>query len=1235
MVREINSYTRLVEQMGLSEDLPDNFIRAVQFFTFLDLVCDGAEIEGFATPSKNGKTIPTQFLGPSRADIQTLDIDEAEYIKDAQKDIFLNGRPIRTASGDENIINTSLALRVGADNQQIMTGVDSLRRSETITSTDITVKNNGDPEANKVTGSVEKGLTKDDTPTHIIITLSWASLRQLHPFDGSSQGLHITEGEFKDLPIEDLRAGAVHIRFKIFNKHGDQILQSDPPQLAAVSVGSYARDYQLQIPASAIENQQAIDDNFPLEVHVLRLDQELRSSSTGRNPFADIKQGRDTVTKNVYEEGERRFTEFKFAGLQSLIPSNPTTATFPNSAYIGLRYSAEQYPRIPQRQYRIRGIKVKVPTGTNDGTVAIDNDNGRIIYPTGYSFINLNNDVNKKRWTTDPVWILYALLTESYGLQIPESTIDKASFFAASQYCSTPITGEDTPRYSFNGVINKRRKALNLIKEIASLMRATIYYRNGSIKIALDKLETNTSYLFTNANVVDGKFSYSGLDKDKKFTQVNVSYFNMDIQELDQVSVSSDQIDSSLQDSNKYGINQTNVEALYTTDRSQAIRFGRSILYTNLLESEVVNFSCSLEAASILEPFMIIKIADRLKETLRASGRIKSVTSSTVLVVDDSTNTTVGVVGDSFLVIDKEGGLQESTIQSVSGSTITLSSALSPEPQAGTIWAVKTGNVQHRKYRVTNIKQATNFTFSITAIVYDDNKYSFIDNADLGTGIGREPTTLLDVIDPPPISSIKEELIVVNNNATHRLVLDFGYVDGAKKYKISYKQSGNGPFVSFQFTNQFIINNHPSGLYKFELRSVSANDVLSVKASEKTFQAVGIDTRPGNVQNLRAVESGKNLILNFDPSVDLDVLNGGLVRVKFIPNTTGGGLYDNATFTKDVDGSSTEIIIFDYENGEYLLKFIDVNTNESESATQVVVNKIVPSDRLVALQIRENSAFVGTPKVNMVKNNTINALVLTSGTNFDSLTNFNNLTTATETFASLDLVSGGVASSGSYTFNANDLDLGSAMRFTIEPHIVKSGFTTVTLWDDYTDLMNTWPITNFTGIGDPTDSADVTFKIAKSQTATASTSFETFTTTDITARTLSFKIDVVNNSSYKNVKITELGVNIFFEPRTERSIDNSSANNGVLTSSATGATTVTFATPFFTGSPAVGGSTTAFKPVIALNVNNMQDNDFYTIDSVSSTGFVVSIKNDDKLFGSAGEFVQREFTYSAFGYGSG
>jgi hypothetical protein len=132
----------------------------------------------------------------------------------------------------------------------------------------------------------------------------------------------------------------------------------------------------------------------------------------------------------------------------------------------------------------------------------------------------------------------------------------------------------------------------------------------------------------------------------------------------------------------------------------------------------------------------------------------------------------------------------------------------------------------------------------------------------------------------------------------------------------------------------------------------------------------------------------------------------------------------------------------------------------------------------------------------------------------------------------------------------------------------------------------------------------------------------------MTARMLSFKVLVNNDSSYENIDIEELGVNLLFRPRTERSIDNSSATNGVLTSSASDATTVTFNKKFFLGTSVVGGGTEKFKPVIALNINNMQSGDFFTIDSVSSSNFVVSIKN-----GSS--FVARQFTYSAFGYGEG
>ena len=132
----------------------------------------------------------------------------------------------------------------------------------------------------------------------------------------------------------------------------------------------------------------------------------------------------------------------------------------------------------------------------------------------------------------------------------------------------------------------------------------------------------------------------------------------------------------------------------------------------------------------------------------------------------------------------------------------------------------------------------------------------------------------------------------------------------------------------------------------------------------------------------------------------------------------------------------------------------------------------------------------------------------------------------------------------------------------------------------------------------------------------------------MTTRTLAFKVLVNNNSGYENVDIEELGVNLIFRPRTERSIDNTSATNGILSSSSSGATTVTFAKKFFLGTSADGGGTEKFKPVIAININNMQSGDFITIDSVTTSNFVVSIKNGTS-------FVARQFTYSAFGYGEG
>jgi hypothetical protein len=65
---------------------------------------------------------------------------------------------------------------------------------------------------------------------------------------------------------------------------------------------------------------------------------------------------------------------------------------------------------------------------------------------------------------------------------------------------------------------------------------------------------------------------------------------------------------------------------------------------------------------------------------------------------------------------------------------------------------------------------------------------------------------------------------------------------------------------------------------------------------------------------------------------------------------------------------------------------------------------------------------------------------------------------------------------------------------------------------------------------------------------------------------------------------------------------------------------VTFDYPFYT----LGG--TVF-PTIGILAQNMSSGDYYQVTSISGTGFTVTFRN------SAGTAVDRNFTYSATGYG--
>ena len=81
-----------------------------------------------------------------------------------------------------------------------------------------------------------------------------------------------------------------------------------------------------------------------------------------------------------------------------------------NTAHAALRLGAEQFPRVPSRVFRLRGIKVKIPHNAT-----VDLATGRITYSGTFN----GTFKTDKEWTTDPAWILYDVLTNTrYGCSI-------------------------------------------------------------------------------------------------------------------------------------------------------------------------------------------------------------------------------------------------------------------------------------------------------------------------------------------------------------------------------------------------------------------------------------------------------------------------------------------------------------------------------------------------------------------------------------------------------------------------------------------------------------------------------------------------------------------------------------------------------------------------------------------------------------------------------------------------
>lgn len=866
--------------------------------------------------------------------------------------------------------------------------------------------------------------------------------------------------------------------------------------------------------------------------------------------------------------------------------------TYPNTALFGIKISAEQFSSIPSRAYRVRGLKVRIPSNAT-----VNPNNGRLIYAGTW-----NGSFAAAQWTTDPAWILWDLLTNSrygFGDHIDSAQLDKWSFLAASQYCAEVVAdgkGGQEPRFSCNVVLQTQEEAFKLVNDLCSVFRAMPFWAAGTLEIAQDR-PGDYSYIFNQTNVTEEGFTYSGSGLKTRHTVVVVQYFDMDLRDLAyEVVEDKAGID-------KFGVVKTEISAFACTSQGQARRVGEWLLYTEQNETEVVSFATDIAAGITVRPGDLIKIADPVRAGVSRSGRCTTGSTTTTVKLDRS-DVILFPSGPpasfTFNVLLPDGSLAVVPNSTLGGNTVSVGETLSLAPVAGAPWTIGTSQVQMSTWRVLNVSENQE-NYEITAVSYNSSKYDYVER-DVPLNV-RDVSDLNEPPNAPTNLAVQEVLYESNGQVLSKLIVTWRAADRALTYELRYRYNDGNWVTRTTRAIDAEIQNSDVGKYEIEVIAIGAINSKRSSPASITFDALGKTAPPETIPDLFIAPIDQHTAeLYWPQSVDIDVRIGGKIRIRHTPITDNTASWGQGNdITPAVAGSSTRKIVPLLE-GTYFIRAVDSLGNESAGIASVVVDLPAPQDLLLVQEYREedNSPPFNGTGTNLYYNETEVGLVLSADELIDDMATDDNW----DGLGLIDYI-GGAVSEGTYEFYET-LDLGGIYDLGLQRILKTRAYEPGNTWDERLGLIDLWDDID----GDDLGAANCELYVRTTDDNPSGTptwkAWQPFVNNTNRGRGFQFKVVATSSNPAQNVVIEELGVQTHFERRTEQQRN--------LTSGA-GAYAVTFPTAFY-GTPSIG-----------ITAQDMDTGDYFVVSSVSRTGFTVTFRN------SGGSMVSKTFDYQAVGHG--
>lgn len=517
------------------------------------------------------------------------------------------------------------------------------------------------------------------------------------------------------------------------------------------------------------------------------------------------------------------------AGLTEVIDAK---LRYPNTALLYIEFSAEQFSNIPAVTVECKARKVQVPT-TYD--------------PELRTYTGVWDGSFKSAWTNNPAWITYDISTNArfgLGKRIKPWMVDKWELYKIAQYCDQLVPdgkGGQEPRFLCDLNLQSRSQAWTLLRDIAAIYRGMSYWAQGQLVSQADMPRTaDFDYVFTRANVIDGKMTYGAASARTRYSRALVSYDNpANNYDTDVTGYS----DAPLL--RRYGDNPVELSAIGCTRESEAQRRGKWAVLTSV-QDRTITFATGMEGRIPL-PGYIIPVADSLLAGREIGGRISAV-AGRVVTLD---RVTQAKAGDRLIINLPSGRAEGRTVQSVNGKAVTVTAAYSEAPEPELCWALDADDLAVQLYRVMSTKRDDNGQWTINGLQYEPSKF---DHIDTGARLEERPISIIPVttVQPPASVTLSSRWTIDQGLAVSTMTIIWPAVEGAVAYDVEWKKdSGNWIRLPRAGTTSVDVTGIYAGGYLARVRAVSAFDITSVWKSSILTQLSGKTGAPPAVAYLR------------------------------------------------------------------------------------------------------------------------------------------------------------------------------------------------------------------------------------------------------------------------------------------------------------------------------------------------------------------------------------------------